>query len=293
MALNKIKQAAIEAEIQKRQWLQKNQLPDLRQTRQQLDVIDQALAFQHKSAVQAAVVERPKWIIDSLGTYPSERSSQLRWEQGAGALIDIKHHLEGKQEVVAKLIKSEDGRSLEELVNPKLVDKTKDALAISLPTEIASKVQKNQTTELLVEALVVANPKDAQDIVVKIADEVVKKAKYRPFDTKMSFESEKVRQEEKSKDRAAQLRIAKQVQTRLKAHIQQLCEADPDLPTPVKSASIDGSNRSVVKSIEEAIEARVDILGKTKSKTTPDNNPNIDLGVIRSKDLEIEQGREF
>ncbi len=188
MALNKIKQAAIEAEIQKRQWLQKNQLPDLRQTRQQLDVIDQALAFQHKSAVQAAVVERPKWIIDSLGTYPSERSSQLRWEQGAGALIDIKHHLEGKQEVVAKLIKSEDGRSLEELVNPKLVDKTKDALAISLPTEIASKVQKNQTTELLVEALVVANPKDAQDIVVKIADEVVKKAKYRPFDTKMSFE---------------------------------------------------------------------------------------------------------
>lgn len=78
MALNKIKQAAIEAEIQKRQWLQKNQLPDLRQTRQQLDVIDQALAFQHKSAVQAAVVERPKWIIDSLGTYPSERSSQLR-----------------------------------------------------------------------------------------------------------------------------------------------------------------------------------------------------------------------
>jgi len=118
---------------------------------ERLEVLDAALVARRRAEVAdlalAAAQDRGAWVADILGPPPPDRASQLRWREGAGALVDAHHWVSEARKAsrsphvraaatdeqvaadLAALARNPDRRRLEALAEPEQVESLRAEVA--------------------------------------------------------------------------------------------------------------------------------------------------------------------
>jgi conjugative relaxase-like TrwC/TraI family protein len=147
---------------------------DLVVAAERLEVLDAALVARRRAEVAdlalAAAQGRTEWVADILGPPPPDRASQLRWREGAGALVDAHYWVSEARKAsrsphvraaatdeqvaadLAALARNPDRRRLEALAEPEQVESLRAAVVGELGDEWAKAATTPAADRLLAAA---------------------------------------------------------------------------------------------------------------------------------------------
>jgi len=138
---------------------------------ERLEVLDAALVARRRAEVAdlalAATQDRAEWVTSVLGPVPEDRPGQLRWREGAGALVDARHWVGEARRAsrsphvraaatdeqvaadLAALARNPDRRRLEALAEPEQVESLRAAVVARLGDEWGKAVTTPAADRLL------------------------------------------------------------------------------------------------------------------------------------------------